>query len=182
MLDEEAQRWYCYKDDQVYYAKDKKWVEPQPRNGVSSSARPFLGELGVGAKAGALSGLIFAMISITLEFQRILISVKLAAGADVDIVSGLLLFSAIFLSIFFAIGGTIGLVFVKIRNKLPGKSITMKAFVFALVIWIIVALVELFRGGFLSPGSGLFGIGRSAFIAFLFGYLFNWFAKKEISK
>ena len=27
LLDEEAQRWYCYRDDEVYYAKDQRWGE-----------------------------------------------------------------------------------------------------------------------------------------------------------
>jgi hypothetical protein len=27
LLDEEKQRWYCYKDDEVYYAKEQRWGE-----------------------------------------------------------------------------------------------------------------------------------------------------------
>ena len=27
LLDEDAQRWYCYKDDVVFYAKGNEWVE-----------------------------------------------------------------------------------------------------------------------------------------------------------
>lgn len=29
LLDAEAERWYCYKDDEVYSAKEKRWLEPR---------------------------------------------------------------------------------------------------------------------------------------------------------
>ena len=29
LLDEEACTWYCYKDDELFYATENKWAEPQ---------------------------------------------------------------------------------------------------------------------------------------------------------
>jgi len=26
LLDEDAERWYCFHDDEIYYAKEKRWV------------------------------------------------------------------------------------------------------------------------------------------------------------
>jgi len=34
-LDEENQRWYCYRDDEVFFAKEQRWQEPRSLPGLA---------------------------------------------------------------------------------------------------------------------------------------------------
>jgi hypothetical protein len=42
LLDEIEQRWYCYEDNQLYYAKDKRWVgeKTRPKKAESKTEKP----------------------------------------------------------------------------------------------------------------------------------------------
>jgi hypothetical protein len=60
LLDEEKQRWYCYKDDEVYFAKEQRWAGHEAVvPAVQKPPAPPVGELDVWVPIVWLVGTIF---------------------------------------------------------------------------------------------------------------------------
>jgi len=45
LMDQEKQRWYCYADDEVFYAKENRWEEPHSVGAVRVKRAPTRQEI-----------------------------------------------------------------------------------------------------------------------------------------
>jgi hypothetical protein len=115
----------------------------------------------VGAKAGAFAGFVFGIANAAIEFVTSPNFIKNTSVAGVAFIVALV--GAV-------VGALLGVLFIKIEDDIPGRSMIVKGMIFMLVFWLITRGYGILRGGSMLNLDSPLSLISYTLTGVLFGY------------
>lgn len=116
----------------------------------------------VGARAGAFAGFVFGIANAAIEFVTSPSFVRNTSVAGVTFIVALV--GAI-------VGALLGMLFIKMEDDIPGRSMIVKSVIFMLVFWLVTRGYGILRGGSMLHLHSPLSLISYTLTGVLFGYL-----------